>query len=301
MNIMKYVPNGVSSKIARQVLVAQKNSPTLLFGAGVVGVVATVVLAARATLNLEDILDEADDKLEIAKRLHTSGRKDYSDRDYKQDVAVIHVRSAVSIAKLYGPAAVIGVASIASLSGSHFILTKRNVGLTAAYAAIQKGFAEYRERVVEELGEDKERELRYGSETHEILEETKKGEPKVKKVKKVGPNGASIYAKFFDDRSTCWSPEPMYNMLFLRGQQNYANDRLQSKGHVLLNDIYDALGLDRTPEGCVVGWVKGHGDNSIDFGVFEGQSMDRFYDFVTGAEGALLLDFNVDGVVYDLI
>jgi hypothetical protein len=47
--------------------------------------------------------------------------------------------------------------------------------------------------------------------------------------------------------------------------------------------------------------VKGEGDDTVDFGIFDGQRMDRFYDFVSGQEGAILLDFNVDGVVYEKV
>ena len=148
---------------------------------------------------------------------------------------------------------------------------------------------------------DKDREFRYGSETVVETKIDENGKSKTVETKRVGSDGASIYARFFDNRSTSWSPQPEYNLLFLRSQQNYANERLQARGHVLLNDVYDALGLDRSPEGCVVGWVKGEGDDTVDFGIFDGQRMDRFYDFVSGQEGAILLDFNVDGVVYEKV
>lgn len=300
MNISS-IKNVITSKVARQILVTQKNSPMLLFGSGIVGIVATVVLASRATLNLDATLQVTQDKLEQAESLHDQGHASYTDKDWMQDKAILRVRAITSIAKLYAPAIVVGVVSIGALSGSHIILTKRNIGLTAAYAAIEKGFAEYRERVLGEVGVDKERELRYGTENREILEETSKG-PKVSTVKRVGPDGASIYARFFDNRSSSWSPQPEYNLLFLRAQQNYANDRLRARGHVLLNDVYDSLGIERTKAGCVVGWVRNNdGDNFVDFGIFEGQHMDRMYDFVRGYEGSILLDFNVDGVIYDKI
>lgn len=298
---MKFIPNAVSSKLVRQVLLVQKNSPTLLFGAGVVGVIVTVVLASRATLRMEEVIDETQTKLDAARDLHAKGHASYTDNDYKQDVALIYAQSAGNVTKLYAPSIVVGVLSIGALSGSHIILTRRNVAVTAAYAAVEKGFSEYRARVLNDVGEDKEREYRYGTINQLVTKKTKKGEV-VETVKRVGPDGASIYARFFDNRSSSWNPQPEYNMMFLRAQQNYANDKLQARGHVLLNDVYDSLGIERSKEGCVVGWrTADGGDNYIDFGIFEGQHMDRFYDFVTGAEGAILLDFNVDGLVYDKI
>lgn len=296
------IKNAVSSKAARQILVGQKHSPTILFAGGVVGVVATVVLASRATLNLDAVLDQTQKNLVKAYDLHESGHKDYSDKDFQQDKAVIYVRGAVRVAKLYWPAVTVGIVSVAALSGSHVILTKRNVGLTAAYAALDKGFDEYRARVLEEVGEDKEREFRYGSETHEVLSETKSGEQKVKQVKRVGPNGASIYARYFDEYSRNWVRQADYNRIFIDCQQSWANDRLRARGHVFLNEVYDSLGLERTNAGAVVGWLMtkdGVGDNYIDFGVFDNTQGAR--DFVNGREGSILLDFNVDGTIWDKI
>jgi hypothetical protein len=89
-------------------------------------------------------------------------------------------------------------------------------------------------------------------------------------------------------------------------QQNFANDRLRAKGHLLLNDVYDSLGLPRTAAGCVVGWVKGGngqttaGDGYVDFGLFDPETQE-IRDFFRGDNGALWLDFNVDGEVYKLI
>lgn len=300
--VRKFLPNAVSTKVARQLLVARKNSPTILFSAGVIGVVGTTVLACRATLKVDDVLDEANEKLEKAKALRESDHPDYSEKDYNKDVAFIYIRSAVRFTKLFGPAFVLGVTSIGALAGAHNILSKRNMALTAAYAAVEKGFSEYRERVVAEFGEDKDRELRYSTESKTIVEEKKNGEMKKVNVKRVGPAGSSIYAKFFDETNQSWSPTPEYNRIFLQAKQNYANDMLHARGHVFLNEVYDSLGLERTQAGAVVGWVLSKdGDNYIDFGIFTRPENDKVRDFVNGLNGAILLDFNVDGTIFDKI
>ena len=88
--------------------------------------------------------------------------------------------------------------------------------------------------------------------------------------------------------------------MFLNGQQNFANDLLQARGHVFLNEVYDMLGIPRSQAGAVVGWVKEFGDGYVDFGIFDGKTS-QARSFVNGEERNILLDFNVAGVIYDLI
>lgn len=298
---MKFVPNAISSKVARQALVVQKNSPTILFGVGIVGVVGTAVLASRATLKLEGIVDHIQRDVGTAKQIKDLGRDDYTEADYNRDTTYIYIKGSVQIAKLYAPAVGVGILSITALTSSHRILTKRNVALTAAYGVLDKTFKEYQSRVIEELGVDKEREIRFPKETREIVTEGKDGSTKTKKVKEWGPNSISGYAKWFDEGSRNWNREREYNLTFLRIQQNYANDLLQSKHHLFLNEVYDMLDIPRTKAGAVVGWVVGkNGDNYVDFGIFDGANPGA-RDFVNGREGAILLDFNVDGVIFDKI
>jgi hypothetical protein len=293
---LKAIANVVTSKVGRQILTAQKHSPTLLFAAGVAGVVATVVVASRATLKLEEVLEEAEHDLKLAKTLE---HVDYSEQDRQRDMVLIYVRTAGRVVRMYSPAIVLGALSIAALTGSHVILTRRNVAITAAYAALDRGFREYRQRVVDALGVGKDKEFRYGLADRELVEETEEGVV-VKTVRDKAVHGTSVYARFFDENSTSWNKTHSYNQLFLQCQQNYANDLLRSRGHVFLNEVYDMLGIPRSKEGAVVGWVMGNGDDFVDFGVFEGDRHSGMR-FVLGHERSILLDFNVDGIIYDKI
>lgn len=295
MNLKK-LSNALTSKVGRQVLTAQKNSPAILFGAGVAGVIVTAVLASRATLKLEEVL--YDSQKDMAK-VQACNLPQYTDEDRQRDMTLLYVKGAVNVAKLYAPAIVAGALSVAALTGSHIILNRRNVALTAAYAAIDKGFREYRERVVGEFGADKDREFRYGLQDKEIVKDTKNG-PVVKTIKGVASKDVSIYARFFDETSRSWQKEPHYNQFFIQCQQNYANDKLLSSGHLFLNEVYDMLGLERSKAGAVVGWVLGNGDDRVDFGVFRSNEY-MGQEFVNGNERSILLDFNVDGVIYDKI
>jgi hypothetical protein len=290
---MKFGGEALSKALSRRALLLEKSSPSLLLGAGIAGMVGSTVLACRATLKLESVLNIAQENLKMAKTLE---HEEYSERDRQKDIALIYVQTSVKVAKLYGPAVVVGGAAVAALVQSHNILSKRNVALTAAYAALEAGFAEYRQRVVEKYGEEEDRNLRYGSRELDVMVDGKK-----QKVTRVGEGIPSIYARFFDPLSTSWSKEPEYNLVFLRCQQNYANDLLRARGHVFLNEVYDMLGVPRSKAGAVVGWVLVGNvrDNYIDFGIFDDNEAVR--DFVNGREGSILLDFNVDGVIYDKI
>lgn len=294
---MQLVPGVVSQRLARTALLAQKSSPEVLLAAGIVGMVGSTVLACRATLKMDTVLDDTKEKLNTAKTLE---HPDYSERDRQRDVSLIYYQTGIKIVKLYTPAIVLGGLSVYALTTSHSIMVKRTVALTAAYGALEKGFNEYRERVVEKYGEEEDRNLRYGSQQ---IEEVDSKSGKKKMVTRVGRNEPSIYARFFDISSSSWNKEPEYNMMFLQCQQNYANDKLHARGHVFLNEVYDMLGLERSKAGAVVGWIlskNGETDNYIDFGVFDGKTQSA-RDFVNGFEGSILLDFNVDGVIYDKI
>jgi hypothetical protein len=312
---MKLVPTAVSTKIARQSLLASKNAPKVLFAGGVAGMVGSTVLACRATLKMDEILEKTKNDLETAKSLKATrenepvtsgfgrGRTDeetpYGEKEYRHDVVVIYSRAVLNITKEYAPAIILGAASISCIAKSHDILTKRNAALTAAYVAIDEAFTQYRERVVDKYGEEQDQEFRYGVEEVTIVDEN----GKTHEEKRVGPEAISMYARFFDEYSMNWSKEPEYNIVFLHCQQKWANDMLKARGHLFLNEVYDALGLDRTTAGSVVGWVVSlDGDNYVDFGIFKDHSTsNQLKDFVNGREGSILLDFNVDGIIYDRI
>lgn len=299
--LSKVVPNAVSSRIGRQLLKTQKHSPTILFATGVVGVVATTVVACRSTLKLDEVLETAETKREKAHKALELNVAEYTEKDFKKDLTVIQVHLAADLVKLYGPAVVLGSLSIAALTGSHNILSKRNAGLSAAYAATEKAFREYRERVTEKYGDDIERELRYGTEEHTVLVEDKNG-PKKKDVTTYPSRaGNSMYAKLFNEANINHGPNRDVNLMFLRFQQQTANDILQSRGHIFLNEVYDMLGFDHTPAGSQVGWLKDGADGRVDFGIWSDKSMARLHDFMVGIEDELLLDFNVDGEIWRMI
>lgn len=297
---MKFLPNVVTSKVGRQLLVMQKHSPTLMVATGAVGVIAGTVLACRATLKMDAILREAEEdkaKIEKAQALKT---EKYTEDDAKNDLKLSRVKLAISIAREYAPAVLVGGGGLALLVGAHLIVTKRLAGVTAAYAAVDKAFKQYRQNVIADQGEAKDQEYRYNLVDTEIAVEDEHGVT-TKPAKKIGPNGMSMYAKCFDETNVNWQRDWTYNSTFLAAQQTWANNKLKADGHLFLNDVYRMLGLPDTPEGAVTGWIDGgDGDDTVIFNVF---GPDRMMGdlFVQGNERSVWIDFNVDGVIWDKI
>lgn len=297
--IMKSV-NGVTSKA---VMKLKKHSPEILVVAGIAGTVVSAVLACKATTKVAEILDETKGILDTIHEGMETGAingQEYTTEDGKKDTVVVYAQTGMKLAKLYGPAIILGTLSITSILASNNILRKRNVALGAAYAAIDKSFKEYRGRVIERFGEQVDAELKYGIkakkfEEIEVDPETGK-EKKVKKTVMVAdPNLQSDYAVYFDSKSRNYETNPDYNRMFLKAQQAFANDKLQTRGHLFLNEVLDDLDLPRTPAGQIVGWTKDGPDGYVNFRIVEveRETEDGRH------EPALLLDFNVEGNIWE--
>lgn len=284
------------TKVAgRTGLKLQKHSPEILMAAGITGIIVSTVMACRATTKLDEVMEEHEDAVDDIK-----SDAGLLENDYRKELAKTYATTGLKMVKLYGPAVTLQIASIGCILGSHGIMKKLNVALMAAYKAVEQSFNDYRQRVIEEFGEEKDYDLKHGIQ-HEKVKVDEDGKKVIKTLNKADPNNISQYARFFDAASKEWQGMPEYDLMFLKSQQNYMNDLLHARGHVFLNEVYDALGLERSRAGAVVGWIlTKDGDNFIDFGIFDGDRP-RTRAFVNGTEENILLDFNVDGVIYDLI
>ena len=283
----------------------KKHSPEILVITGVVGAVASTVMACKATLKVNEVLDEHKETVEKIHECVEKYPEEYNEEDKKRDLAATYGKTAVKFCALYGPAALVGAASITSILVGYNILHKRNVAAIAAYTAIASDFKKYRNRVVERLGENFDKELRYNIQTKEIEEKVVNedgSETTVTKAVTVANPDYSEFTRCFDENCIAYEKSAEDNMRFLKCQQNYFNDLLKRRGHVFLNEVYDGLGFPRTKAGAVVGWIYDEecplGDNYIDFGIFNIKS-EASRNFVNGIERAIWLDFNVDGIIYD--
>lgn len=294
----------------------KKHSPEILMVTGLVSVAAGTVLACKATIKAQDILEEHKNIKESIHEVKAMSDDesntqvtDYTETDYKQDLTKAYFKTAIKMAKVYAPAAFLGTFGIMSILASNNILRKRNVALAAAYSAIDKSFKEYRSRVVERFGETVDKELKYGIKAQEIEEVVTDDNGKEKTVKKkvAIAEGVSDYAVFFDKFSSqCCKREEDYNNFFLSAQERYANDRLRARGWITLNEVIQDLGItDISDElrnaGLVVGWRYDKnneiGDNEVKFIVTE---TTRELDDGTKVP-TKIIDFNVDGSIYDLL
>jgi len=288
----------LSLAAGRASLLLRKNSPHILFAAGIVSAGATVVLACKATLKAQHVHTQHKADIEHADELLKNPNNTYGVQAHKEHVVNTWVGTSKQYVRLYGPAFVLGVTSIACLTKSHQILSSRNTALTAAYMGVDSAFKRYRKRVVEELGEAKDTEFAHGKAeegVHTGYDE--KGNGKVTKTKRAPVDAKTAYGRWFDEANRYWDKDHGYNHTFLDGQQKWCNILLKKQGHLFLNEVYDLLGMERTQEGQEVGWIydTNEGDGYVDFGY------NRYPDFVAGFERSVFLDFNVDGPITALL
>lgn len=302
---------GVITRAAGKVgLMLSEHSPAMLSVIGGVGVVATAVLASQETLRVKEVVEPHVENLELISATLEDESKQYSDQDALHDRTVIYARLGRDLLKLYAPALIVGVLTVASIAASHRISAKRIAGLTAAYGALDQSYRRYRGRVEQALGEEGMKEL-----DTKIREQAKKDIAERRKpdtdISEIGDSifdlaGASQYAVLYDENAATWNKNRNLATSILRAQENYANDLLNCRGYVMLNEVYAGLGLPQTSAGAVVGWVRkddGGADGYITFGDWDANYFDDIYKDVDGVCEARrwILDFNVDGVIWDRI
>lgn len=285
----------------------KKHSPEILVIAGVIGTVASGVMACKATLKVTDVLDKAKNDIDtIHKCVENPELADeYTVEDSKKDLTIVYAKTGLEFVKLYAPSVILGALSITGIVASHRILRKRNVALATAYMAVDKSFKEYRGRVVERFGKELDNELRYNVKAVEI-EETVTNEDgtesTVKKTINVTDTMPSEFAKCFDDGCPGWEKDANFNLMYIRAQTEFLNKKLRSQGHLFLNEAYDVFGFPRTKAGNTHGWVYDPKDpnlnNFVDFGIYNAHKQGS-RDFVNGYERCVWLEPNIDGYILD--
>lgn len=287
----------------------KKDSPEILLVCGIVGTIATTVIACKETLKINDILDEREDTINKIDEALKMNNKEYTEEDSKKDLYLVNVQTGAKIVRLYAPAIGLGILSIGAIVSGHTILNKRNAAIAAAYTILDKSFKNYRKNVINKFGKEIDSEMRLKLNTTTVEEKDAKGKTKTSELKVVDDNYKefSDYARFFDASCQGHTKDPEYNLMYLKHQQAYCNEMLKSRGHLFLNEVYDVLDIPRTKAGQVVGWKyypngdNPNGDNYVDFGIYDAD-YEPSRRFVNGnGEYNILLDFNVDGVIYDAI
>jgi hypothetical protein len=302
------VANSAVKAVHTTVGVAKRFSPQILMGVGIAGVITAGVLACKATLRLEEVVTKAEDDIEDVKERRTENKFD-TETEYNKELTKVYVNRTFQIVKLYTPALSVGMVGIGCLLGSYGVMNQRNVASIAAYQTLASGFEKYRRNVVEDLGEEKDKEYRYGLVEKDIPTFDEEGKQTGSKtVVDVRTDGHSDYFRIFEGTNDNWSKVPGMNQMFLTNQQNWLNDRLNARGYLFLNDVYKSLGYPATPAGQSVGWLsEGHRnfdpktmDGFVDFGLMEIEQQNK-RDFQNAFEHSVIIDFNVDGFMQNLI
>lgn len=279
--------------ISRGGLVLKKHAPLILTTVGLTSMTAGAVIAVRQTMKLDAVVTKAEFRVEEARL------GDFTDAKQEQRALYrAYLRNVLEYTKLYGPAVSMFASGIVSVAVGHGILQKRNVGLVAAVNALEKSFQAYRDRVIKDLGEEKNRDYMLG-----IEETTIKGaDGKKSTITDVDISKMNQFSRVFDETNDYWQKEdPSFNQFFLTSEQRIINDILLHRGHVFLNEIYDRLGFRRVPEGNVLGWiVSKDGPNFIDFGLYDA-STETKRNFINGYERSIWLNFNVQGEILSKI
>ena len=276
----------------------KKHSPEILAVVGVVGVVASAVMACKATTKVDDILEDHKEKMD---EIHNNDEQDQPVKN--AETTKVYAETGVKLVKLYAPAVTLGALSLGALLGSNQILRQRNSALAAAYMTVDSAFKKYRERVVDRFGEDVENQIFHNTtptEVEETVTDEKGKEKKVKKTVNVADiNDESCYVRYLTSTNTDYSENEEFVLTRLNMTQSYLNNRLKARGYLTLNEAYEAIGFNKSKAGLVVGWIFDRnnpvGDNYVQLKVTPVQALNEYGTY----EKAYAIDFNVDGNIYN--
>ena len=309
---MKINKELVTNKLNKLAIKASKKAPTVLIIGGVCGVAVSTVLACKATLKVNDILEEAKQNIDnVHKALEDDSisEEQYSKADSVKDLAITYKDLGIKLAKLYGPAVLIGTASLVSIVYSHNLLKKRNASLVAAYTMLDASYKQYRKGVKEVFGADVDKGLELGivRKNENFKEKENAEKPYVIDHALLKENVSDEYKIIFDEGDRGWENDHFYNMCHLEAKQAYATNLLTNRGYLFLNEVYDLIGHEKTKQGQLIGWFYDPNDptkqNHVSFGLEEFR---KYYEMAVRDEAAdhpagIILHFNPDGYILDLI
>ena len=227
------------SKLCKDAKVmVSKRSPEILTGLGIAGMISTTVLAVQATPKALDLIARAEDK----KFDNGHGNK-------------LTVSEKMKVAwKPYIPAAITGIASISCIIGASSVHAKRNAAIAAAYNLSQTALTEYKEKVVETIGEKKEQAIK-----DKISKDKIKKDPVSKSEVIVTGKGNTLCYDAFNSRYFYSDIDQIKRAI------NELNRIMLNQMYVSLNDFYDELNLKHSGNGDELGWKLDDGFIEIDF------------------------------------
>ena len=300
---MKYVPKRVTRVSSRGVLKLKKNSPTLLVVGGVAGGIATVIMAVKASKKADVVIQaHKEERAQIGPVPNKAVASKEVRKDAQLKVMELYYNTTLELAKVYGPALVVGSLSFGSILYGHKILHGRHVASMAAYSGLMEQFGAYRGRVRQTLGDKAELDIYNGAHGEYVEDPDHKGEFKLTPVFSEDVVLDTELRPWFDEMNPNNSSDPEITKMWLTGVQEHMNQKLRLHGHLFLNEVRDALHLPRSAQGQTLGWIDGNpdGDGFVDFG-FMTDDHPSCVAFRNGEVRDVRLNFNVDGQVYQMI
>ena len=302
--------NTARSLGANGLLLAKKHAPEILIGSGIVGYGVTIVSACKGTIKTQEALERRDEAIEYYEANYAGAEKD-------QEIKQAKIDARKKIVKAYLPTATMALASTACVLGGYGIVNGRFVATAAAYKALETGFDQYRSNVIDEFGKDVDWRMRNNIKPEDLAaaraEQDQNREVdadnKRKKLWKKRPRTdyEHIYSEIFDKESDrwrrSWTPDQVWD--YLKFTEDELNDKLQLQKHLFLNEVYDRLGMRRTAQGAVVGWIitQTHPNSKVDFGLKDmpEDAVRAFMSETYNDNIWIRLNFHPDGIIYNMI
>lgn len=310
------LPQSVTRAMGKLWLRTKKSSPEICVVSGIVCGGAALVMVGVRTWKKKDDLQK--DISLVKDRMDTiKGAKENNNQELVKSERKELVKQGGTLAKdlvkTYWIPALLGVGSAGLIWGGRTMLRRELSAVTSAYALLMESYKQYRQRVIDDVGIEKDQEYMHGIKMVDAVDE-KTGEVTrraiVDKSKSISPYSVWWCEGEFDDetgewiwRNGMWRDNALMNESTLKCVQNAANDLLRANGFIFLNQVREMLGLPPTREGQIVGWTLCGGDGFIDFGVFPSKQhplekiapVNRL--FLDNKTCNALLDFNVDGPI----
>lgn len=298
-------------------LLAKKHAPEIMIGTGIIGFGATVVETVKATNKTNDILNNRDKKIQIYDKELRENPDGYSEKNYAEDVEAANRQAKWSVAKAWAPVVTFGGASVVSILGGYRILNGRYVATAAAYKVLENRFDRYRGNVLERFGKDvdwqmandvKAEDLEKAQQEREEnrkIDEENKGKKLIKKRKKTAYQ--DVYQCIFDEYSDRWQRywTPELTLEFLKQVQREMNDLLRIRKHLFVNEVYDRLGLERTAEGAVTGWIltRNNPNSFVSLGIDDmpAEELRQILGTRRNEDIRVKIRLNPDGLIYQMI
>lgn len=279
-----------------------KHSPEILTAVGVISTAAGAVLMCKSSLKVTDILEKHKKDAETIKKVEGDPEydKEYSKKDALRDKTILFLRTGLSLARVYAPGVIIFGSGIACILAGHNVLSKRQAALGASFNSLSAAFDEYRDRVKQEVGEQKEKDIFMApairSEESDKSDDDSEDEKDIYKKQSLPK-----YTVLFDEFNDHWAKGIGENKCFLDASAKVLNEKLRRNGYLFLNDVYDFLGYPKTTEGQLVGWIydsSNPNEHFVDFGIY-GTNDEAKEAFISGEEKSIWLTFNPDGYIFE--